>query len=250
MFRKNASLLKRVLLILASTYITVRGKLILLAGYKGEILIPLMREYVATVYTKEDWDTFIDIFIYQPYRKMKYRDATVLDIGAHRGYFVLYCLLRDARRVVCFEFDKTNLDCLAKTIAVNSLNDRVEVVPKALSDRSGTIAMNVYGESWSHSSIDRNDKAPIGRNEIDAVTLSEAVSDLGGDGMIVKSNCEGGECSIFEQIPIEIGEAIVAYHPYAPCSQAQLETRFKQAEFSVKLLKNTKAHIYLHFERG
>ena len=68
---------------------------------------------------------------------------TCVDLGANIGYYALLIarLVGPSGRVLCLEPDPRNLELLRRNVALNGLDDRIEVVGAAASDRSATATM-------------------------------------------------------------------------------------------------------------
>lgn len=66
-----------------------------------------------------------------------------VDVGANMGYFsLLWTAASSEHRVVAFEASERNVRLLAANMAANSLDPRVRVVPKAVSDSAGTVSFD------------------------------------------------------------------------------------------------------------
>ncbi len=98
------------------------------------------------------------------------RGMTVLDVGAHTGYYSLLFAKRVERtgRVIAFEPEAVGLDYLRRNIALNE-HENVTIVPLALSDWSGAAAIegktylcvpSVFDDARDHST-DRSNAAGL-----------------------------------------------------------------------------------------
>ena len=83
------------------------------------------------------------------------------DIGANVGLYSLYFALRQSGRVYAFEPSALNLRLLAQNISDNGLEERIAIVPVALSDKSQFASfrlsmleeggsMSTFGEIYGH----------------------------------------------------------------------------------------------------
>jgi len=95
------------------------------------------------------------------------QDADVfIDIGANIGYYCCLALAK-GKPVIAFEPIHNNLQFLYKNIHANGWDDRVEIFPLALSDRSGMI--EIYGggviaslvKGWSDTSAGYKTFVPV-----------------------------------------------------------------------------------------
>ncbi|MCH7703118.1 MAG: FkbM family methyltransferase [Planctomycetes bacterium] len=149
------------------------------------------------------------------------RGMTVVDVGAHTGYYSLLFAKRIGRtgRVIAFEPEAVGLDYLRRNIALNQ-HENVTIVPLALSDWSGTAAIegktylcvpSVFADAREHAS-DRSDAAGLalrraGRidvtsaadNPIRTAAFDELVPELGIRRLdFVKIDVEGAEWHVLK----------------------------------------------------
>jgi len=248
--RRVLSKIKFVLLVVVSKYLPLSEKIKLISkGVKKLNSITLSNNIVLYFYSDEDRMTFTDIFIYDPYKYMSYDDSILIDIGGHKGYYAVYALMNGAKKVISYEFEKSNLKVYKSMIHDYKLDKQITVVEKAMSSEIGTLTLNVYDTSWSHSIVDRSDKLPLIKQEIPTEPLEYAIKEFSGKRIIVKSNSEGAECLIFKNIPSEVNEMLIAYHPFAEQSQKDFIEMVEKNNFVAKIEKITKAHIYINFRR-
>ena len=74
--------------------------------------------------------------------------AVLWDVGANVGLYSVYAAKKRNCRVYSFEPSVFNLEQLARNIFLNSLTEKVCVVPLALSDRMGTSALHMTSTEW------------------------------------------------------------------------------------------------------
>jgi hypothetical protein len=113
----------------------------------------------------------------------------------------------------------------------------------------------VYDASWSHSIFERSDKGSFRELEVETISL-EAILEEGhartGHRIVVKSNCEGAEVDIFQDIPKDIEEMYVAHHAFAPMDVETFRRRLEDEGFRVVTLNSEspdEAHTNLHCVR-
>ena len=168
-----------------------------------------------------DWKAFVEVFAEQPYAG-PYRQARVLDVGAHKGYFSAYALAHGASVVLSVEPEARNYEALAR--AAGPLGDRWLTRNAAVGSTSGTGTLLLDRTSWAHSLLQV--ERPAGEQQVEMVTLEQALSDLpaGGSRTIVKIDAEGSECDILSRpsalTPIDL--LVVEWHTGAPCTRDQL----------------------------
>jgi FkbM family methyltransferase len=250
--RKTLSKIKFIVLVIFNQYFGIKEKLKLIFNKLHTIdNITLINNVVLSFESDEDRMTFTDIYIYNPYKYMNYNNALLIDIGGHKGYYAIFALLNGAKKVMSYEFEENNLKSFQNMIDKFSLSTQIEIVPKAMSNKEGSMNLNVYDTSWSHSIVDRIDKAPIKTLTIDTVSLGMATRDISNryQRNIVKSNSEGAECIIFQDIPSSIDEMLLAYHPFSELTEEEFILMVEKNGFKANIVKRTKAHIYINFKR-
>ena len=146
---------------------------------------------------------------------------TVVDVGAHTGYYSLLFAKRVGRagRVIAFEPEAVGLDYLRRNMALNE-HQNVTIVPLALSDWSGTAA--IAGKTYlcapgdfadaRENSSDRSDAAGLAMRQagrfdatprtgvpIRTATFDELVPELGIRRLdFVKIDVEGAEWHVLK----------------------------------------------------
>jgi FkbM family methyltransferase len=176
-----------------------------------------------------DWKTFAEIFADEEYAG-PYSGASVLDVGAHKGYFGAYALASGARSVLSFEPETKNFEALARV--AGSIGDRWLARQAALGETSGTGTLLVDRLSWAHSLVRVDD--PVAEQPVTIVTLEQALEDVpsGVRPVIVKIDAEGSECDILRR-PEALARAdflLVEWHnEKASCSRAELTARIEEA---------------------
>lgn len=66
-----------------------------------------------------------------------FRGSVLWDVGANIGLYSVYAAKASGCRVFAFEPSVFNLECLARSIALNDVSDEVTIVPIPLTDRLG-----------------------------------------------------------------------------------------------------------------
>ncbi|NDF13434.1 MAG: FkbM family methyltransferase, partial [Proteobacteria bacterium] len=75
-------------------------------------------------------------------------DAVLWDVGANVGLYSVYAAKRNNARVFAFEPSFFNLELLARNVFLNELQERVTVVPVALSNVLGPSLFKMSSTSW------------------------------------------------------------------------------------------------------
>ena len=119
--------------------------------------------------------------------------ATVLDVGAHVGYYTLLSsvLVGDAGRVHAFEPNPANAEFLRRHVRINRRSN-VQVEQAAVSDRAGTARFDFgTGSGTGHL-------ADAGALEVRTVQLDDYCTTNGLAPSAIKIDVEGAELSVLE----------------------------------------------------
>ena len=118
---------------------------------------------------------------------------TVIDGGAHIGIYTLIAARAAGPegRVLAFEPDPYNLAALRANVR-RARAATVEVVPKALADRSGRTTFVQSLGTISSSIADRTDVGPSRTLEVELISIDEALPSAPA-ALVVKLNVEGAE---------------------------------------------------------
>ncbi len=167
-----------------------------------------------------------------------YSGATVIDIGAHKGYYGAFALLEGAKEVRSYEPEATNFAALER--AAGSFGDAWIVNNRAVSDRAGEVVLHVNVESAGHSIVqeDSEKRPTIGSQTVTVVPMADVLEDAGdGRRLIVKIDAEGAECDIVLGTPVElwrsVDEVFLEVHEFAPCSTDAIVDHLTQAGLRV-----------------
>jgi FkbM family methyltransferase len=186
-----------------------------------------------------DWASLAFVVLDEAYAG-EYDDAVVVDVGAHKGYYGAYALLRGAYAVVSYEPEAANYALLAK--AATALGRAWQARRRAVGATSGEADLHVMGASWGHAlhppeMFDQHEVA-VERVEVEALAdvLAGAVASAGGRRVIVKVNIEGEECPTILGTPPAAWEGVrdlyVEIHPWACCGAEELARHLEAAGFA------------------
>lgn len=118
--------------------------------------------------------------------------ATVLDIGAHYGYYSVIAAKRVGRegRVYAFEPAPTNFDILTRNIKLNEYTDVIEAVKKAVVEKRGKamLSLSRHFDSTHHL----HHSAGISKHvSVECITIDEFLRGQHVD--VIKMDIEGSE---------------------------------------------------------
>jgi FkbM family methyltransferase len=178
---------------------------------------------------------YLGIFLEGWYRS-EYRDAVVLDIGGHKGYYGAFALLEGAREVHSFEPEPTNFGLLER--ASGTFGPRWIVRRAAVGAASGTATLHVSAESAGHSVVHEESEGrrrTLANEEVEVVGMREVLEGASGRGgrLIVKIDAEGSECDIVlgtdASAWCEVDEVFLEVHHFAACSTADIVGHLRDA---------------------
>jgi FkbM family methyltransferase len=175
-----------------------------------------------------DWRAFRDVFVVEDYAGVRFDEATVLDAGAHKGYFAVYALAKGAKKVVSYEPDPENFAHLARLRGI-------DVRKAAISGDSGVGVLHKR-EAWSHSLV--RHEGSRATEKVSVVSLDEALREIAPSGRVVlKLDIEGSECEALGSLApgewVALDEIVVEVHPWASCSVADLVSLLSRNGFVV-----------------
>lgn len=169
-----------------------------------------------------DWLAFVEVFGDKPYAT-DYRDAFVLDIGAHKGYFGAFALSSGAAFVTSIEPARENCRALERSAAARPTGWMA--VNAAVADSAGRRTLHLDSTSWAHSlkPVER----PAGEEAVDVITLRDALALLpqaANARIVVKIDAEGAECEILhDPSPLsQVHEVFVEWHSHSGCSRTEI----------------------------
>ncbi len=145
-----------------------------------------------------------DIFIQREYALFFpfYEKVTIVDIGAHYGYFALFAAKNVAKnsQILCFEPSCKNFDILSKNV-VNQTSPRIVPVNAAVSDKIGTAKLSLAPNSFNHNLTERT-KEKDNLESVKTITLEHLMNEHQLDKIdFLKLDCEGAEYAILFSTP-------------------------------------------------
>jgi FkbM family methyltransferase len=134
-----------------------------------------------------------------------YRKVTIIDIGAHFGYFSIFANKNTApdSLIIVIEPGKSNLNRLVNNIKDNAITN-IKSLNYAVSGKSGPVKLYL-GRSLNHSIVENyllNQNQNNDFELVEAKTLEEIVVENNLEKIdFLKLDCEGAEYSILENTP-------------------------------------------------
>jgi FkbM family methyltransferase len=193
-----------------------------------------------------DWYVFEEIFIKRIYERLRFESASVLDLGAHKGYFAVFALSHGATKVVSFEPEAANFRRLAAAAEdVSGWTARQE----GIAGESGTRSLKVK-EAWSHALV----AGEAGEDvvAVPVVALADVLDKHATERQVVKMDIEGAECEALVTTPrnllARIDELVVEAHADAPCAPAGIVAIAEAAGLTAVDPDLRHAAPMLHFE--
>lgn len=123
----------------------------------------------------------------------------ILDLGANIGYYALQAT-SDSHinsKIICIEPDPRNLELLRENIEANHLNDRVEILPGAVTGEEGKTLIEVGGASNLNRIIDKNQ---ISKNSLEVKAFSlDSIYNNHGIFDCLRMDVEGAESIILSK---------------------------------------------------
>jgi FkbM family methyltransferase len=178
-------------------------RMLVATGWGGRLLLPsddlsLMPELVAHGTYDVPFTSFVQ-------RHVRPGD-TVIDVGANVGLFTILLGYQvwEMGRVIAYEASPRMLDLLRHNVAMNWLDDRIEIVPKAAAATSGTLpflvpqryAMTGSLQPVEHLLATENRGDTLERIDVDAEPLDVLVGRHERIALI-KIDVEGAEEQVF-----------------------------------------------------
>lgn len=139
----------------------------------------------------------------------------ILDVGAHHGLYAVSALHHfPGSRVICVEPSLEALSSIRANLALNGFGHRARIVHAALAPTSGTgLLQHTTDGTWGYS-LYEDESSATGAENVPLATLSEVLDGARPD--IVKSNAEGAEFALIEQLSassIRPAFMVVMVHP-------------------------------------
>ncbi len=193
-----------------------------------------------------DWYVFEEIFIRRIYERLRFEHASVLDLGAHKGYFAVFALSHGAAEVVSFEPESANFRRLAAAAEdVSGWTARQE----AIAGESGTGSLKLK-DAWSHALV--TGEAGEDAVAVPVVALAAVLDKHATERQVVKMDIEGAECEALATTPsnllARIDELVVEAHADASCAPSRIVAMAEAAGLTAVDPDLSQPAPILHFE--
>ena len=152
-----------------------------------------------------DLGVFKEVFLEKAYADgfPFHAPATVLDVGAHKGFFTLFASrgIAAGGRVVSVEPASSNVEALRRHLSLNGLEDKVQVLQAGVGAENGT-AWLYSGAPENRSLYTRAGGNDPGGESVDVLSLEEVFRRAGLERVdFLKMDCEGAEYAALYAAP-------------------------------------------------
>ncbi|MDG5765865.1 FkbM family methyltransferase [Balneolales bacterium ANBcel1] len=163
----------------------------------------------------DDASVIIDVFYKRVYHNLFpfYADSVIVDIGAHRGYFSIFCDSYSGKNstIHALEPEPSNFSRLRDNIKANQCS-KVQPHNMAVSGETGTRELYV-SKSVNHTLVKTKGRHPKDSQEksvsVNAVTLADFFQNNQIERVdFLKLDCEGSEYEILLQCPKSVLDRI------------------------------------------
>ncbi|MFG0246804.1 MAG: FkbM family methyltransferase [Phycisphaerales bacterium JB052] len=179
--------------------------------------------------------------------------GVMVEIGANIGTQTIYAALsHDFDRIIAIEPDSDNVNLLRINIQLNALEDRVEIVHSALSDKPSTLQLKKNAHNSGASTVeefyDELQSDDITIEQIEAQCGDELLSDLEvtpNDIRLIWIDVEGHEANVFQGMP-----ELLQFKPTIYFEYSAHRLKPEQREIISRILFDTYARVYIHHNNG
>lgn len=155
--------------------------------------------------SEADESVFGEIFIEREYKMLepliKEAKSPIIDIGAHRGMFSIYCAVLNARmQIFAYEPDEANFAAMKENLKLNNV-ENVRMKNVAIGDESAQRILYLSNDSHNHSLLGAEAVGDFSGEEklVNVVTLERILEQNRlASVSLVKMDCEGAEFEILE----------------------------------------------------
>jgi len=185
-------------------------------GYSGKIIF--RNGLKLFVDDSSDISSISTSFFRNDYGKMDSDWKTIIDIGAHKGYFSIYAATNSPRsKIYSFEPIKKSFDALSKNIKINNLQPRIKAFNLGVANKPGSREINVAVSSTDNSFYTQIGSIMSGIQKIECTTLSDIFKSNEIKMVdLLKLDCEGAEFEILmvsdKKTLSKINEIRMEYH--------------------------------------
>jgi len=209
-----------------------------------------------------DESVWAEIFKWHEYRiaedVIKESKDSIFDIGAHAGFFALYCLaLNSKTKLVCVEPEEKNLAALKNNLKLNNFEKKVKIISSALTLTTGDYQLKLSSDSHNHHIL-QNEDSNEEVVDIAGVSLLDLVKKTKTKIIgLLKMDIEGGEYDLLESWSTAeysmIKNIILEYHESADHQKGDLITVLQENGFGAQVFPSkfdkTMGIIFAHNKR-
>lgn len=199
------------------------------------------QQFQVALSTEADISVAAEIFKYREYRIAEPIIQTagqILDVGAHKGFFALYCTaLNPKAKIFCLEPEKNNLVALKNNKKINRLKN-ITIIEGALSSKTGQGNLKITADSHNHYLVDSAEETVIQQ------TPTYNFADLTKEYKIklvslLKMDIEGGEYAVFQGLTArdfaKIKNLVMEYHNFKDKNYKKIEKQLRENGFGVQV---------------
>ncbi len=163
-----------------------------------------------------DFYVLTNVWLLEEYDNKKIqirKDDTIIDIGAHVGFFTIYVSQFCTNgRIYCYEPIKENYDLLAYNIELNNIKNTT-IFQKAVTDKQSVVRMFLNQDTAAHSVFTESSEYV----DIESVSLKNIFDSNKIEKCdLLKLDCEGSEYIILNSLPDSyfeyIKKIVMEYH--------------------------------------
>jgi FkbM family methyltransferase len=191
-----------------------------------------------------------DVFGYQEFKQLDFKDRIVLDIGASIGDSAIYFATMGARKVIAIEPFPKSFYSLEKNISLNECSEKIVCLNAALSKKNGEIFLD---ESVENSTTLMAQDLGIGV-KIKTITLQSLIKDYELADAVLKIDCEGCEYEIFENLDyknLKAFESIwIEYHKGLKLTNLIIIPKLERSGFYINIIKKDRKSGYIIANRA
>jgi len=182
------------------------------------------------------------------FTKLVTEGMTVVDVGAHAGYYTLIAAraVGDKGKVFAFEPEPSNYQLMLKNIQLNN-HFNVTPVQKAVSDITGGIKLFLAEDASGHSTVcEKPDQRFI---QVDSTTLDDFFTDQIPQIHVIKIDVEGAEGVVLEGMRniIDKNPELIIFTEFCPdalkragCVPTEYLKKLADYEFVIYLIDEKK----------
>ncbi len=177
----------------------------------------------------------------------------ILDVGAYRGDTALFFCIYGAEKVIAAEPAPDNYALAQQNIQQSPYQDRIDLVPVGVADKSGTLSLRFDPRQPHVHSLDHlhgSSSEGVPTVSVEVWSFQQLVQYSGWPEIdLVKLDCEGAEYPVLLHTPSEVLRRVrrwaIEYHgPPTP-----LQDRLRELGYAVWLVRDRGAFGILHAER-